>query len=249
MVPVFCINRVVDTERRIVMDRQFSRADIQAVYVPGLTGGALPRNLQSYFPPSKLTYGEVGCYASHMSIWQKIAEGDIPHALILEDDARLCPDFSFVVSEIISKAPKGWEFIHLGMPPNRAYLEIEPLTYGRAIIRYSRVPMRTNAYLLSFDGAMKLLRPRPRIHPVDSHTRRPWIFDVETYGVDPCPVAHPADAKSTVGHTGARHSYQTHTLESLAYNIKKLGPTKWGKALLLNATRKLRGSEFKACRI
>jgi glycosyl transferase family 25 len=248
MVPVFCINRSRDHSRRAFMDRQFARTEVQAVYMPGLDGSDLPLRLRGYFPPSELTPEEVGCYASHLSIWQKIVEGDIPHALILEDDAGLCADFQFVVSEIIAKAPRGWEFIHLGMPPNRAYLEVEPLTYGRSIVRYSRIPLRTNAYLLSFDGAMKLLRPIPRVRPVDRDTRMPWLFaSLDVYGVDPPPVAHPDGAASTIKKSGRRSA--THSWAGARYYIGKLGPAKWAKGLLLNATRKLRGSEFKACRI
>jgi glycosyl transferase family 25 len=37
----------------------------------------------------ELSRGEIGCALSHLSIYKKMVEEDIPHALILEDDAKI----------------------------------------------------------------------------------------------------------------------------------------------------------------
>lgn len=36
-----------------------------------------------------ITKGQIGCYESHCRIWQRIVDENLPHALVLEDDANI----------------------------------------------------------------------------------------------------------------------------------------------------------------
>ena len=42
---------------------------------------------------SRLAPGEIGCFLSHLHIWKKIINDNLPYALIFEDDTYFCDDF------------------------------------------------------------------------------------------------------------------------------------------------------------
>ena len=54
-----------------------------------------------------LAAGEVGCYASHLSVWRRMLLEDDCCALICEDDVRLVPNFRELIDLNIAKAPPG----------------------------------------------------------------------------------------------------------------------------------------------
>ena len=51
-------------------------------------------------PARGVDRGSLGCYLSHVQLWERIAQEKIPYALILEDDAVWNEDFARVVCEI-----------------------------------------------------------------------------------------------------------------------------------------------------
>lgn len=53
-----------------------------------LTENYIKENVFDY-PECNLTKGEIGCALSHINVYKKIIEEDLPYALILEDDAIL----------------------------------------------------------------------------------------------------------------------------------------------------------------
>ncbi len=62
--------------------------------------------------------GEVGCYESHCRMWKKIVHENIPHALIIEDDAdiRYSPETVDRLEEILSelKTVPDWDIVYIG---------------------------------------------------------------------------------------------------------------------------------------
>lgn len=57
--------------------------------------------------------GEIGCYASHLTLYRHIAESNFKTVLILEDDAKLKPE-AFEIFQNWSKVPE-WEFINFAL--------------------------------------------------------------------------------------------------------------------------------------
>lgn len=56
--------------------------------IPAERVDAAPESHLSLTPPA------IGCFLSHLGIWQWIVEHDVPRVLVLEDDARPAKDFS-----------------------------------------------------------------------------------------------------------------------------------------------------------
>jgi hypothetical protein len=87
--------------------------------------------------------------------------------------------------------------VHLGTEPDRAVCEIAKVG-NRRIVQFSRVPPGAVGYLISHAGAKKLLQAEPRVWPIDTDTRRPWVFGLAVYGVVSPPIRHNWSILSTI---------------------------------------------------
>lgn len=61
-----------------------------------------------------LTPGAVGCYLSHMRVWEKVARCGHPYAFVFEDDAILDPHALEKFNRAVSRLPNGWDVVLLG---------------------------------------------------------------------------------------------------------------------------------------
>jgi len=102
----------------------------------------------AFFKP--LSPGEVGCYLSHIAAAEKIVRENWPYALVLEDDFRLTPHFSDIISLVLRDAPKEFHIIKLqgNMSGGEAIVN---LSSDHKIIRHRSIPSQTVAQLWSLD--------------------------------------------------------------------------------------------------
>lgn len=89
---IIVINLDCDTARLAHMRRQLSGVGLRYERFAALRGDALLADLARYFPAgARLSSGEIGCYASHLAIMQRIVRGEIAQPLlVLEDDVGPC---------------------------------------------------------------------------------------------------------------------------------------------------------------
>jgi glycosyl transferase family 25 len=256
MIPVFFINLDQHKDRRQFIESQLAAAGFHAERIAGIDGDNLPEFLSSYFPRSSLSPGEIGCYASHLLVWRTVVERDLPHALVLEDDVQIENDAADLVDELLRVLPQGWDYVHMdGRPRSRGFAArpLGELTGKRKLIRFSRIPDGTVAYLISNQGARKLLAPTVRLAPVDTAIRRPWQWGLDLYGVTNPPF-RPAEFPSTIETRGSRSRRQHkrwlgsgfRSFHSFAFNIRKLGPYWWVRCFVENALNKARRNGLKS---
>lgn len=136
-----------------------------------------------------LSQGEIGCYASHLSIHQLLlADERQDCALVLEDDVQLADDVLSIIDAVLRTLPR-WDIIRLSNTPKAVVLPVAALPNGREAVRYWTVPNGAGAYLISRSGAEKFLRAyTKRTLPIDEDLRRPWRNGLDTYGIVPPPV-------------------------------------------------------------
>lgn len=245
MTPAFFINLDRDTDRRRSIETQLSSAQLDAERIQAVAGRNLPEWAQPYFPHCSLTPGEVGCYASHMLAWRTIVARNLPFALVLEDDALIDDGASRLIDELVNTLPRGWDFVHLdGRSRSRAFSSrpLRDLPEGRRLLRYARIPDGTLAYLISNQGARKLLVPTPRTVPVDTDTRRPWLWGLDLYGVSnppfrPAGFASGIDSRSRLSRK-RWYTSEFRSVRSFAFNLWKLGPYWWVTCYLQNCIAK-----------
>jgi len=258
-VPTFFINRERDRERRGFIEAQLASCGLPAERIRAVDGRDVPTALRHYFLEkgeltSKLSAGEIGCYASHLLAAQSIVARGLPYALIVEDDATLPASLCSDLLEILGVLPPDWDIVQLCSDPTHAFKPIKWLHQGRDIVRYSRIPGGAVGYLMSGAGARKFLARRPREWPVDTDFRQPWVFGTNVFGVVPKLIGHSGILKSAVLEYGERSRRRRgvhrptlrypvgnpfHTVESAAFNILRLGPLSWSRCLATNIGRKL----------
>jgi len=257
---VFYINRDRDGERRRCIEAGLTAARLAGERVPAVEGLAVPHDLQGYFMvdgrlATRLSAGEVGCYASHLKTAQLIWRRGLAVALVVEDDAVLPSSLAADLDAILNAAPQGWDIIRLSDNATHSFKPLNGLHSGREIVCYSRVPSGTVGYLISAAGARKLLEPHICEWPVDTDFRQPWVFGLQVYGVLPKLIGHNDALPSAVLAYGERSRLRRglrrptlrypvgspfHTLQSARFNLRRLGPATWLRCWMENMGRRLR---------
>ena len=118
-------------------------------------------------PYLRLSRGTIGCYLSHRSVWEKIAQSDDEYALVLEDDADFGPSRVKSIKKIVHEVKDfdpHWTMVVIGQQTKRG---LRDLKAPKGMF----VPAQCfglHAYILSKRGAASLLeRALPIIDPVD----------------------------------------------------------------------------------
>jgi glycosyl transferase, family 25 len=257
MLPVFVINLDRSPERHALMAQRCQELGIRFERFRAVDGTDIPDSLRRYFSDasgrivSPLRPAEIGCYASHLGVWRRIVDEDLPAAVVCEDDADLPGNFEAIVRETISRLPTGWDMVKLSAKPYHAVRPLLPLgSHPASIVRYSRVPGGTTCYLISRAGALKMLQPlAPRMWAADQDTLWPWKFGMNIFGVYPRPVGV-GDATSTInpggrragGRSGLRRGWQiapTRSVKGFFFNMNQLGPYWWARCAVINVGVKL----------
>lgn len=189
---IVVINLDRDTDRLAHMLVQFDQLGLAFERFAAINGADLPENLRPYFPSSAqlpLSPGEIGCYASHLAICQRVVEGSLPPIVcVLEDDVALSVDFASVVTALLASTPADWDILRLSNETKRAVMPLARISERFTLVRYTNVPGSTGASLISRSGAEKFLKQTPRSLPVDQDLRRVWTWGLNTFGVTPAPV-------------------------------------------------------------
>ena len=74
-------------------------------------------NYRQFYP------GEIGCYLSHLEVWQDIVKNKIKHALIFEDDSLIKPEHFFNrLHLIMSNLPENGYYISLYHSPQTGHI-------------------------------------------------------------------------------------------------------------------------------
>lgn len=105
------------------------------------------------------TYGAIGCYLSHATIWKDMLENGYERVLIFEDDISFLNNFIEKVKERALYIPEEYDFLFLDVAKsfsstrvNRYFQRINELFFG------------LHAYIISSNAAKVLL---PRIFPIE----------------------------------------------------------------------------------
>lgn len=164
---VFIINLSDHKEKKIRMKKILKKFDFKYEFFNAFDGrnssindydgyNDLSRKLflgRSLFP------GELGAFESNRLLMKKIINEDIKMALILEDDIKFEADFDEYLSKIIRIDYK-WDVVRFIARKKilnlkgRKVIELDKKTF---LMRFPKLLGETHAYLISKDGAKKIL--------------------------------------------------------------------------------------------
>jgi len=181
---------------------------------------------------------EIGCYLSHVALWERIAAGDAPGGVILEDDFAAAPDFADVLAAIAGD-DGSWEIAKLfSARVGQKMLDCRPLVAGRVIGVPYKVPNTTLGYAIRRDAAARLAAcALPVSRPIDEDHKHFWELGLRVALVVPPPLAFGEQGAETGTITGARRRTQKrragaallHLWRSLRFRLSYLGRLHWNR--------------------
>jgi len=196
--PCFVINLEKDVSKKLLMQDECKKVGINPIFTNAIYGAHLSNteinkvyskeDAVKYFN-RELTKGEIGTALSHLHIYKYIVDKSIPYALVLEDDVEL-PDNIKQLTNILYKLPNDWEIVLLGHHTGRSRtIDTLASVWNQykvdnkyRCIRFAEDPFGAYGYLISINGARKLLKQFSLIdRPIDHWNDK----TVNLYGINP----------------------------------------------------------------
>lgn len=190
--------------RRLFMERQFAAAGITAERI-----SAIDRAAPDFTPRGGLTVlrddvliemnwdgrpyvtGEEACLQSHLAALRRFLGTSATHALILEDDAELAPDFRAAVDAALARSEL-WDAVKLEgnrKKGTRPALNVAPLSGSYRLVASLNPAAGTAAYLFSRHGAEQVIaRIEGVFEPYDNFLAALWRHRLRLLDCAPFPA-------------------------------------------------------------
>lgn len=140
-----------------------------------------------------LTPAEVGCFLSHRRVWQHMVDASLSHALIMEDDLELLPNFDHVFRFALEQSPPA-SLVKFDVREFEGPCRTVSRDEETAIVRPQLIPLRATAQLVSHAAAKRLLEhTRQFDRPVDTFLQMRWLHDVDVLVARPRCTAEVSD--------------------------------------------------------
>lgn len=223
--PVFIINMAANTTRMARVTSELERLGIDFTRFEAVDGRALSQEkiAQVYDPDANLRRSrhpmvkpEIGCYLSHIALWEKIAAADAPGGFILEDDFAASDDLAEVLSAIAND-DADWDIAKLfSARVGQKVFTTRPLTAGRKIGVPYKVPNTMLGYAIRRSAAAHLAASAlPMSRPVDEDHKHFWESGIRVVMVTPPVLAFGEQSAETGTITAARRHTQNKNAHAL----------------------------------
>lgn len=181
-IPVFVISLARAPERRATISQHLTGLGIEYRMIDAVDGKAMEASkiAEIVAPGKQMHPGAVGCYLSHIKVYEIIRDEDIEVALVLEDDARLNPRVKNLLVNGCNYLD--WDYCFLDCDDHN---DLGPVFYdadsgktlGSGFIAYSLSsgPQTLHAYLITRSAAMnRLAHAFPLERPIDLYDQLPY---------------------------------------------------------------------------
>jgi glycosyl transferase family 25 len=191
----FLINLDHATDRMQQMDNQLQRLNIPYTRISGVLGDLLEEPIEGFDQVGyQIRTGkhrnkhEIGCYLSHIKVFEAFLKTDQSHALILEDDARL-PEYIKPLLDSALCHGDCWDLLRLSSSRKGRFIDVSPLLNDHILGINTKVLKSTAAYMISRKGAERCLKQLlPMQWPYDVALDRDWAIGINTACIYPFPV-------------------------------------------------------------
>jgi glycosyl transferase family 25 len=231
----FVINLESAVDRREAMAQQLRTLDIPFEIFPAVDGRKMSElQLKEQYngdkavrEREKMTGAEIGCALSHLGIYRKMVDENIPHALILEDDAELSPDLNTILEQLESRYPAGQEMVVLlNHVPKYLKRSQVSLTGDRKLAETYGLCWNAHGYFITRQAARRML---DKLFPVwivaDHWLRFQELRIVPVRALVPyCVGLREAAETSSIGTRGDKQN-------GFAGRLKRLGDRYWHRGL------------------
>jgi glycosyl transferase family 25 len=212
--PVFIINMAANTTRMAHVTAEMTRLGVPFSRFEAVNGRALTdaELAQSYDPAANLRRfrhpmigPEIGCYLSHVRIWELVAAGEAAGAIVLEDDFASADDLAAVLTALAADTGE-WDMVKLfSARVGQKLISQKLLVTGREIAVPYKVPNTTLGYAIRRDAAAQLIKTAlPMSRPVDEDIKHFWEHGLRVAIVTPSPLSFGEQSAETGTITAAR---------------------------------------------
>ncbi len=182
-VPIFVISLARAPERRKSIEQHLRTLGLSYEIINAVDGKLLDIDEQEKLLAPGVSYvpGVIGCYLSHVGVYEEILNRKLPIALILEDDARLNPKIVSAlqtgsISSNFDYCLLDCDDISENTPIYYDLDSAEELTPGFAIYSTNVGPALLHSYLMTYEGARKRIEYAwPIRKPVDIYSHLPYV--------------------------------------------------------------------------
>jgi len=175
-IPIICINLAKRKDKRRFMERQAKRTNLNIQFFQALTIEPLQRSrlvrkglvaleAKSKARNNQLTNKEIGCFLSHMAIWDTLLNSNHDATLVLEDDAKLNVSKK-ELSRFLKRIPKKADIYTF----NLRHAKRKILNCNTLKITNSMEGM--TAYVITKEGAEKLMTKLQINEAVDEYVSK-----------------------------------------------------------------------------
>ncbi len=207
---VFVINLRRSSERRRRIVEQLEQLGINYSIFPAIDAAEDADNplLRRYDNERRLkvkvrplSKGEIACFASHYSLWEKCVQLSSP-IVILEDDVLLDKHLAEVLADVEKKMGR-IHYLRLGRLFERRTMPLGLASTGHRYVKYLKPSGGAQGYVIDPAGAARLLRYADRwVDPVDCYMDKEWCHGLPSIGVEPTCVSHVPVEGSDIGARG-----------------------------------------------
>lgn len=193
MFPIYVIHIESAKNRADLMQNQFNKLKIDFNFFPAVNAKEAPNHpLFSHYNAKKhfyrkgrnLSLGELGCFASHYSLWQKCVELNTP-IIVLEDDVLILDHFkSFYhhADQFVAKYSFLW--LHKNYRDDKKVI-IDTIA-NLSVAKFYRDYFCAMGYLITPTAAKQLLKYCEEwIYPVDDQMARFYENKIENLALYP----------------------------------------------------------------
>lgn len=209
-IPIWLINLPSSVDRYAKMENQLRAMDLSFIPFEAVNGREEWDDLKNSVDVPRFEKnvgrtvmpGEVGCYLSHLKVWQAFLETDAPAALVLEDDVLFHDDFCRAVDAALT-ALDDWDIVKLNFIRAKFPIQKHQVSDWK-FMAYVGAFTGTGAYLINRAVVEQLCDTfLPIVRPIDHELDRSQHHKIRHFGLEPYP-SHVADGgQSTI--TGSNH--------------------------------------------
>lgn len=155
------ISLKIAAARREHIVREFDKQNVGFEFFDALTpdlARPLAEKMQLNIQDGFLSPGELACFMSHVSIWQKMVDEHIPHLAIFEDDVYLGENADYFLLEEAWLQPD-WHIVKLEAFSRKIVHELKGVDLGkqRRLFKLKGRHVGAAGYILSLNAAQYLI--------------------------------------------------------------------------------------------
>ncbi|RYE06278.1 MAG: glycosyltransferase family 25 protein [Rickettsiaceae bacterium] len=140
------------------------------------------RNFFNYYPPK----GTIGCFLSHIKVWETFLKSEHEFAVIFEDDVSFDPAKLKSVIEQLTTGKKYWDITSFEMSHRGNPLTLNTLHSDQKHVIFLYKVSHSGAYIINRKAAKKLLeKSLPIMMPIDHYFIRSWELGLKFTGIEP----------------------------------------------------------------